>query len=180
MAKQEGNPLVGRLEGISTLIEKTTMVPCVIFGGAMVAVVMSGVFARYVVRNPMPWTEEVARFLMNWMALLGASIATRYRAHLGLLYFVQKFPMPLQRLSKLLMDLLIMIFLYILTTQGIKMAAAAEGQLEPTTGITMNYILICVPLSGALMFIQLGIQMVVDLLSWGTSRSPFQALRDLS
>jgi TRAP-type C4-dicarboxylate transport system permease small subunit len=60
------------------------------------------------------------------------------------------------------------------------MAAAAEGQLEPTTGITMNYILICVPLSGALMFIQLGIQMVVDLLSWGTSRSPFQALRDLS
>ena len=60
------------------------------------------------------------------------------------------------------------------------MAAAAEGQIEPTTGITMNYILVCVPLCGLLMFIQLGIQMIIDLLSWGTSRSPFQALRHLS
>jgi TRAP-type C4-dicarboxylate transport system permease small subunit len=180
MVKQEMNPIVLKLEKISTLIEKVTMAPCVVLGGAMVAVVMSGVFARYVARNPMPWTEEVARFLMNWMALLGASIATRYRAHLGLLYFVQKFPMPLQRLSKLFMDLLIMTFLYILTTEGMKMAAAAEGQIEPTTGITMNYILVCVPLCGLLMFIQLGIQMIIDLLSWGTSRSPFQALRDLS
>jgi TRAP-type C4-dicarboxylate transport system permease small subunit len=180
MTMQEGNPIVLRLERISTLIEKITMAPCIVLGGAMVAVVMSGVFARYVVQNPMPWTEEVARFLMNWMALLGASIATRYRAHLGLLYFVQKFPMPLQRLSKLFMDLLIMVFLYLLSTEGIKMAAAAEGQIEPTTGITMNYVLICVPLCGALMFVQLLIQMIVDLLNWGTSRSPFQALRDLS
>jgi TRAP-type C4-dicarboxylate transport system permease small subunit len=91
MVKKEENPIVLRIEMVASVIEKITMVPCVVLGGAMVAVVMSGVFARYVARNPMPWTEEVARFLMNWMALLGASIATRYRGHLGLLYFVQKF-----------------------------------------------------------------------------------------
>lgn len=180
MVKKEENPIVLRIEKVASVIEKITMVPCVVLGGAMVAVVMSGVFARYVARNPMPWTEEVARFLMNWMALLGASIATRYRGHLGLLYFVQKFPMPLQRLSKLFMDVLIMVFLYLLTTEGFKMAAAAKGQIEPTTGITMNYVLICVPLCGILMFIQLGLQMIIDLFLWGTSRSPFQALRDLS
>jgi TRAP-type C4-dicarboxylate transport system permease small subunit len=180
MATREEHPIVTGIEKVSTILEKMTMIPCVILGGAMVAVVMSGVFARYVVQNPMPWTEEVARFLMNWMALLGASIATRYRAHLGLLYFVQKFPITLQRLSKLLMDILIMVFLYILITEGFKMAAAASGQVEPTTGVTMNYILICVPLCGILMFVQLGLQMIVDLFRWGTSKSPFQALRDLS
>ncbi len=38
----------------------------------------------------------------------------------------------------------------------------------------MNYILICVPLAGLLMMIQLGLQMVVDLFRWGTAKSPFE------
>ena len=128
----------------------------------MVAVVISGVFARYLLKNPMSWTEEVARFLMNWMALLGASIVTRHRAHLGLIYFVQKFPMSVQRLSKLLMDILIMVFLYLLTVEGFPNGTDRQGADRAPTGITMNYILICVPLAGLLMMIQLALQMIVD------------------
>jgi TRAP-type transport system small permease protein len=174
MVSTEQNKPVLRAEQLSTVVERLTSVPCVILGGGMVAVVISGVFARYLLKSPMPWTEEVARFLMNWMALLGASIVTRHRAHLGLLYFVQKFPMPLQRLTKLLMDGLIMVFLYLLTVEGFAMAVAAKEQIEPTTGITMNYVLTCVPLAGLLMMIQLSLQMIVDLFRWGTSRSPFE------
>ncbi len=174
MVSIEENKNVLRFQQLSTVVEKMTSVPCVILGGVMVAVVISGVFARYLLKNPMSWTEEVARFLMNWMALLGASIVTRHRAHLGLLYFVQKFPMSLQRLTKLLMDILIMIFLYLLTVEGFQMAMAASEQIEPTTGVTMNYILICVPLAGLLMMIQLSLQMIVDLFHWGTSKSPFE------
>jgi TRAP-type C4-dicarboxylate transport system permease small subunit len=174
MVSIEENKNVLRFQQLSTVVEKMTSVPCVILGGVMVAVVISGVFARYLLKNPMSWTEEVARFLMNWMALLGASIVTRHRAHLGLLYFIQKFPMSLQRLTKLLMDILIMIFLYLLTVEGFQMAMAASEQVEPTTGVTMNYILICVPLAGLLMMIQLSLQMIVDLFHWGTSKSPFE------
>jgi TRAP-type transport system small permease protein len=174
MVSPEQNRSVLRVERLSTVVEKATSVPCVLLGGVMVAVVISGVFARYLLKNPMSWTEEVARFLMNWMALLGASIVTRHRAHLGLLYFIQKFPMSLRRLTKLLMDILIMVFLYLLTVEGYQMAVAATEQIEPTTGITMNYILACVPLAGLLMMIQLALQMVVDLFHWGTSKSPFE------
>ena len=174
MVSTEQSRSVFRVERLSTIVEKVTSVPCVLLGGVMVAVVISGVFARYLLKNPMSWTEEVARFLMNWMALLGSSIVTRHRAHLGLLYFVQKFPMSLQRLTKLLMDILIMVFLYLLTVEGYQMAVAAAEQIEPTTGITMNYILACVPLAGLLMMIQLALQMVVDLFHWGTSKSPFE------
>ena len=174
MVSAEQNRFVLKVERLSTFVERLTSVPCVILGGVMVVVVISGVFARYLLQNPMSWTEEVARFLMNWMALLGASIATRYRAHLGLLYFVQKFPMSLQRLTKLLMDTMIMVFLYLLTVEGFQMAVSAKEQIEPTTGVTMNYILICVPLAGLLMMIQLSLQTVVDLFHWGTSKSPFE------
>ncbi len=173
MDSAEQNSFVRKAEQLATIIEKLTAVPCILIGAVMVVTVISGVFARYLLKNPMPWTEEVARFCMNWVALLGASIVVRHRGHLGLLYFIRKVPLPLQRLTKLIMDILIMFFLYLLTVEGFKMAMAAKAQVEPTSGISMTYILICVPLAGLLMIIQTGIQMFVDAFQWGTSKSPY-------
>jgi len=141
----------------------------------MVAVVISGVVARYVMQNPMAWTEEVARFFMIWMAILGISVATRHREHLGVSFFVIKLPLLLQRLVKLATDSAIMLFLYYLTVYGIKMAVAAKTQWEPSTGITMNYPLSCVPICGVLTMFQLAMQMIYDLSLWGTFKSPYHA-----
>ena len=174
MVSTEQNKVVLRVERLSTIVERATSVPCVILGGVMVAVVISGVFARYLLQNPMSWTEEVSRFLMNWMALLGASIVTRHRAHLGLLYFVQKFPMSVQRLSKLLMDILIMVFLYLLNGGGIPNGADRQGADRAHHGRHNELHPGCVPLAGLLMMIQLALQMIVDLFHWGTSKSPFE------
>jgi len=51
---------------------------------ALVAAVSWQVISRYVFASPSSWTEEVARFLMIWIGLLGAAYAFRTRAHLGL------------------------------------------------------------------------------------------------
>ena len=47
MVSTEQNKIVLGVERLSTIVEKATAVPCVILGGVMVAVVISGVFARY-------------------------------------------------------------------------------------------------------------------------------------
>ncbi len=55
--------------------------------GLMVALVASvswQVISRYVFSSPSSWTEEVARFLMIWVGLLGAAYAFRTGVHLGL------------------------------------------------------------------------------------------------
>lgn len=165
--------LLFHIEKLSEFIERITILPCVILGGAMVVVVAIGVIARYVMQNPMSWSEEVARFFMNWMALMGVSIAIRHRSHLGLLYFVSKTPLILQWLIKFLSNSLIIVFLYFLTTYGFKMVIAAKVQIEPTTGIPMSYTLLCVPLCGILAIIQLTLQIVLDLISWRKFKSPF-------
>jgi TRAP-type C4-dicarboxylate transport system permease small subunit len=51
---------------------------------ALVAAVSWQVISRYVFSSPSSWTEEVARFLMIWIGLLGAAYAFRTRVHLGL------------------------------------------------------------------------------------------------
>jgi len=43
--------------------------------GTMTVVVLAGVFFRYVLEAPLPWSEELARYLMVWGASLGASVA---------------------------------------------------------------------------------------------------------
>lgn len=57
---------------------------------AMVASVSWQVISRYVFSSPSSWTEEIARFLMIWIGLLGAAYAFRTGVHLGLDILPQK------------------------------------------------------------------------------------------
>ena len=165
--------LMCRIDRVAGKLEKATRITCVALGGSMVAVVTSGVIARYVMRNPMVWTEEIARTLMIWTAFLGISIAVRQRSHLGVTLLVVRMPTSLQRLVKLFTDGLTMWFLYVLTAYGFRMVETGKAQIETATGISMSYFFICVPLCGLLTMIQLGVVILIDLLRWGTPISPY-------
>ena len=110
---------------------------------------------------------------MIWTAYLGMSIAIRQRGHLGVSFFVQKLPLLLQRLVKLFNDIVIIVFLYVLIVNGVKMVIAAKIQIEPATGIIMSYPFLIVPLCGVLMLIQHGLVILTDLLHWESNISPF-------
>lgn len=173
MAEDKRKDLIVRIDRLADSVAFVTNIGCVVISGIMATVVIAGVFTRYVMQNPLVWTEEIARMAMIWTAYLGMSIVVRRRGHLGVTFFVQKFPLGLQRLVKLFNDFLIVVFLYILIVNGVKMVIAAKIQIEPATGIIMSYPFLIVPLSGILMMIQHGLVMLVDILQWRTNVSPF-------
>jgi len=51
---------------------------------AMVASVVWQVLSRYLFVVPAAWTEELARFLLIWIGMLGAAYAYRQGSHLGI------------------------------------------------------------------------------------------------
>ena len=53
---------------VSIFIERLAAYPCIAATGAMTVVVLLGVLFRYVLRMPLSWSEEVARYLMIWAA----------------------------------------------------------------------------------------------------------------
>ena len=60
---------------------------CVIGLTAILVVdVLWQVCSRYVFSSPSSWTEELATFLLIWVGLLGAAVAFREHAHLGIEY----------------------------------------------------------------------------------------------
>ena len=50
----------------------------------LVGSVLWQVISRYVFASPSSWTEEIARFLLIWISLLGAAYAFRSGMHLAL------------------------------------------------------------------------------------------------
>ena len=166
------------LDAAASLIERISLFVSVLFGGTMAVIVIAGVIARYAMQNPFAWTEEASRFLMIWMVLLGMSVVTRNREDLCVKFLVLKFPVTIQRIIKLINETLVMVFLFILTTEGFQMAVNAKMQLVPSLGITMFYPLLCISVGGLLTMTQLALQMLIDLFMWKSNLSPHSLMAE--
>jgi len=144
-------------------LEKITIVPLAIIGGTMVTVVLVGTFYRYVLNASLQWTEEAARYLMIWMALVGASVSMNRREHIGIRLVIERLPLVLRKIVELVTKLLTLYFLYVLSSQGVTMVLDARTQVSPGLGISMFWPLLSVPVAGILMMCQLTFQIIVDL-----------------
>src|SRR5579864_4232134 len=51
---------------------------------AEVAILFAGVVSRYVFDSPIIWTDELANFLLLWLAMLGSVVAFRRDGHMRL------------------------------------------------------------------------------------------------
>ena len=65
------------------LLVRALGVLCAVEFAALVVDVLFGVFTRQILNDQPAWTEELARFLLVWLALLGGVLAYADDRHLG-------------------------------------------------------------------------------------------------
>jgi tripartite ATP-independent transporter DctM subunit len=63
---------------------------CVLCLAACCLIILVSVFFRYVLNDSLVWSEEVARWFLMGTAFLGAALAYRRGAHIGLSYFLDR------------------------------------------------------------------------------------------
>lgn len=63
----------------------------------MVVLVFGNVVLRYGFDSGIAWAEEIARLMFVWLIFLGAVLALRHHAHLGVELVQAKLPPPLRR-----------------------------------------------------------------------------------
>ncbi|MDD3133982.1 MAG: TRAP transporter small permease [Synergistales bacterium] len=76
--------------------------------------ILLGVFCRYVLKSSLIWTEEVARFSLVWIVMLGALGAAVRGDHMTVDFVVPRFPQYLQRaveLGRFLLSVAILILM---------------------------------------------------------------------
>lgn len=85
------------------------------------------VFFRYVLNSPLIWSEELVRFLVVWMCLVGSAVSNFDDDHMTINLIVEKFPRPVQFALYTVRQTLIIIFCVAASMASIPLLKAAGG-----------------------------------------------------
>ncbi len=136
---------------IKKLLDRVLESLVIMVMAVLVADVLWQVFTRLVLRNPSKWTEELAVFMLIWVALLGSAVALGRGAHLGIDFFVSKLPVRIRRFSEIPVFVGIALFSFtVMILGGIDLVSSTLqlDQRSPALGVKVGYVYLAVPLSG--------------------------------
>ncbi|HOY13386.1 MAG TPA: TRAP transporter small permease [Saprospiraceae bacterium] len=115
--------------------------------------VLYGVLTRYVFGAQASWTEELARFLLIWIGILGAAHVSGKQMHLAIDLLKPKLsPKSAKLLDNFIKIIVILFALTVLIIGGVRLMYITQtlGQLSPALRVPMSFIYSVVPLSGIL------------------------------
>ncbi len=124
---------------------------------AMVIVVLTATFARYSQLFSIFWGEELARYIMIYMAYIGIALAMKRHAHVGVTALVERFPSRAgKKFFLIVQTFAILAFCVIITwlLSGLIAKQASIGQTSPALTIPMWIPYASVPLGMILLFIR--------------------------
>ena len=142
---------------------------CVLLLVVLVLDVWLGVLVRYVVPLPLTFTEELARYLMIWMALLAVSSAIVHRQHIGVEFIFMRLPASARRWLAVSFDLIGFVFFAALFWYGLGFVDRGMGRVTMIYGMPLGYAVASVPAAALLACIQLLLSGIHDFC---TSHAP--------
>ena len=111
------------------------------------------VFTRFVLSDPSSYTEELARYLLIWIGLLGAAYASARLLHLA----IDLLPRRLSGTPGIVVDLavstcVLAFAVAVLFVGGLRLVALtlSLGQTSAALGIPIGWVYLVLPLSGLL------------------------------
>lgn len=113
--------------------------------------------SRFLLGSSFSWGAELAQYLHIWQIWIGASLALRLQAHIGVDVFVKLFPYFVQKIFRVIVILCwfaFAAFLAIVGTQYV-LEIMSSGQTSPSLRIPMWIPYLVIPIGGALMVIRL-------------------------
>ncbi len=123
---------------------------CVIMG-AMVLNVLWQVFTRFVLRHPSSFTEELARYMMIWVGLLGSAYAAGKKSHLALDLVTSRLDGARKRVSEIFSHAFILLFAATVLLGGggrLVWIQLCLGQQSAALQLKLGYVYLAVPLAG--------------------------------
>ena len=120
---------------------------------ALLLCVAAGVVTRSA-GNPLIWTDEVARFLMVWLACLGWMLACRRRIHVRIRFFQDLLPLRAWRAAEIAIQAALVLFGAIVAGYGVGLVLK-NADLEATSvEISMAWMYVPLVPAGLLMALQ--------------------------
>ena len=145
------NRLIRAVEAFNRWLLASCRWGVVLLVAAITVIVALGVFFRFVLNNSLPWTEEVAKFVMVWLAFIGAPVVLKEGGHIAIDFIPSRLPSSVGHAALMLIQVIVMVVLAVLVFQGWALAWNALPQIATTVDVSLFYIFLAVPIGSAMM-----------------------------
>lgn len=142
------------MEDVKRLVDRWLGRVLILLMGLAVLNVLWQVFSRFVVGNPSSFTQELARFLLIWVGVLGAGYGVGQGDHLALELIPEQFTGRAQEWLQIVIQSCILAFgLGVLIVGGIRLVYVqlTLGQTSASLDIPVGYVYVVLPLTGCVM-----------------------------
>ena len=162
-------PVAETARRLSLAVNRLVEGVCVVLLVLLVLDVWLGVAVRYVMPLPLTFTEELARYLMIWMALLAVSSGVVHRAHIGVGFVFARLPAAARRRLAVAFDLIAFGFFFAIFWYGIGFAERGFSRVTMIYAIPKGYPYAGIPLAAFFACLQIALTAVQD---WTAPRPP--------
>lgn len=125
----------------------------VIIMSVMVVNVLWQVASRFILGTPSSFTDELARYLMIWIGILGAAYVSGRNMHVAIDVLPRRFSSPTQQRLMFVVRLLIILFCLVAMVIGgsrLVYITYVLGQNSPALQVPLALVYIVIPVSGLL------------------------------
>lgn len=157
------------LQRLAKVLSKAATAFTAVVFALMTIVVLLGVFYRYVIVSPLPWAEDLGRYLMVLMALFGAGAVLHNRAHVAVTALVDRLPERPRLMVFLLARALVAAFALVMVYLAVVTLKTMRPQISSTLFIDLWWVFLGFPFYGGLLAVEALSQIQQD----------WQKLRDL-
>ena len=133
---------------------------CAALVAGTVITVWFGIVERYVLSMGMIWTEEFARYLMIWAALMAVPCCAYRREHIAVDLLFCRLPQSWHKPGRLVLDGIGLLFFLFLFIYGLGMVEQGKTEYASIFGMTMYVPFLSVVVCSLLTILQIAVTML--------------------
>ena len=152
-----------RINQLTNILMKLSLWAGIALCLLMTVSTLGQVFCRFTNLFTFETSEEIARFSMCWMAMLGSAVALRQGRHLGVRVIVDRLPDGLyDKYLAPVIQLVMLAFFVMVMVKVWSFAMRGAAQHSPAMDLPMIYPYLALPVGGALMALNVISDMLQD------------------
>lgn len=167
LADMEGDAAPPHNEGVSNVLGKVVEIAASLLVAAEIVILFAGVFARYVLHDPIAWVDELASILFLWLAMLGAAIAFRRNEHMRMTAALGRFGEKARAKLNTLAIAAPFVFLALILPSALSYVHEEHVILSPALSVPDSWRVAAIPA---------GIVLMIAFAAFKLMRAPFALL----
>ena len=139
------------MKHINKIVDSIIRAVMAVSGMVLLFVTFWQVVCRYVLKLPLPWSQDIIRLSFTYLVFWGAAYCVRDKAHLNVDVILTSLPKKLEKLAMIVINLILCAFFAFLIYVGIQFAGTGASQTTSYLPIPMSCYYMSIPTAAALM-----------------------------